>query len=162
MPTYDCEVCGKPAARFVRDLLRISRPDGDGRAELQEYGKPHAFCVEHDREPQITDVRADGVDRHDGPTVLDAREGGGARFKRHVLEPVRTLHVLLTAEHVATLFSGRPLRVTPRPEFPDVEILLDDVGFSRLHKLLDEAEIATIESTPEVERSTLGKQEGER
>jgi hypothetical protein len=50
-----CEVCGKPATCFVRDVettysgltgIKYSRPSGP----------PHRFCTEHDRDAAPTEI----------------------------------------------------------------------------------------------------------
>jgi hypothetical protein len=42
-----CEICGKEATCGVRDVSMQGTIDG--HVKLKQYGKPHFYCIQHNR-----------------------------------------------------------------------------------------------------------------
>lgn len=51
-----CEVCGKPATSWVRDLIKGPDKEYQGWYKHVPDSDPHHFCDLHKREPKITEV----------------------------------------------------------------------------------------------------------
>lgn len=143
MPPEGCEICGEPAAVFVQDLVRVSRPDQQGEPELRPAGRAHAFCLEHKREPDIGEeikILPSEVDGENlpGPSIAEAAAAGDKRVPQSV---VRSLRVVIGDRHFGQLVDGGTVHFTPRPDCPSVEIRLEDIGFARMRELITAAEV---------------------